>query len=75
MNYKNHILTFEKTLDFDGMTDSTISGSKELFSGKCVDYHRSGWHKTWYILNEKGERIWCVNTFHTLKAIDGKPIK
>jgi hypothetical protein len=74
MNYKNQTLTFERTLDFDGMTDSAIPGDKKLITGKCTRYHRSGYHRTWYIEDQNGTTHRITNTFETLKAINGKEI-
>ncbi len=74
MNYKNHILTFEKTSDFDGMTDSNIQGTKELITGKCTRYYRSGYHRSWYIIDENEKERYFNTTFNTLKAIDGKEV-
>ena len=74
MNYKNHELTFEKTMDFDGQDDSMIAGSKELITGKCVQYTRSGWHKWWIVIDKEGKEHHFNTTFDTLKLIDGKAI-
>lgn len=73
MRYKGKKLTFKRTGDFDGMTDCQIPGDGRLTTGKCVEYHRSGWYRTWYIM-VKGEKTWMVNTFETLVAVDGVAI-
>ena len=75
MRFKNKILTFKRVEAFDGMTDSMIPGDNSIVKGKCVDYHRSGWHRAWYIIEEKtGKEMRMCTTFDELIAVDGKEL-
>ena len=74
MVYKNQMLTFRKDQDFDPNQDMMIAGDNSIIKGKCIEYGRSGWHRTWKIIDKDGVEQLLFNTFDTLVAVNGKAV-